>query len=137
MTTEVFILLGLFSWVVLVVLQAFIHYYIIEENNDMPFYLLWNLIRGGASILHGVLFDVQGWSDYYPLLLFQLTTHFAIFAPLLNKLRFKGYWYVGKNSGWIDGWLGSMHVNVYKAIYFSGIVLILVSIWWVFRTFLL
>lgn len=134
MTIEYIISL-LALWIVLVTLQSFIHYYIIEEEMSMPVYIQWNILRGMASIFHGIAFDTQDWKQFVPLLMFQLATHFAIFAPLLNTLRTKKFWYIGVNSGWLDGLLGKLNVNAYKLLYFLIIGSIPVSIYWILRVF--
>lgn len=144
MTIELLICWLLFTWIVLVVLQSFVHFHLIEVLKSKPNYIVWGLIRGIVSIVHaGLGFDTQRMLDYWPVLAFHILTHIAIFAPLLNKLRAPmhnlysiriNFWYLGEQSGWFDTfWKG--HHKLYKAFYFTACGLIPVSIWWIFRAF--
>lgn len=125
----------LVSWLLLICIQVLIHFILIEVRNEKPFYLVWNIIRGMFAILHGIAFDVQNMADYAPVLLFQLMSHFVIFAPMLNTLRKKSFWYLGGDSGWIDKMLNKLHGAVYKCIYGIASILLAYSIVWISRVF--
>jgi hypothetical protein len=92
----------LFLWQVLVALEVFIHYIMIEKANTKPIYIQWFIIRGLAAILHGAMCDVGSWGEYLPIFIFQVSTHLTIFDPALNGLRGESFWYVGEDSGWLD-----------------------------------
>lgn len=139
MQTEYVIAL-LITWVLFVVLQSFVHFYIIEVQKTKPIYLQWNIIRGMVSIFHGIAFDVSRMQEFLPVLVFQLIIHFIVFAPLLNKLRrplnpFSTFWYLGADSGYTDRLLKHLPFNAYKGLYYLACVLLLPSIWWVLRGF--
>lgn len=67
-----------------------------------PNYLFSFILRGMIAILHAVLFDVQDLREYMPILLFQCCSFLLIFNPMLNAARGRDFWYVGRNSGWLD-----------------------------------
>jgi len=89
-------------WLLYILAEVAIHYYIIEVKKQRPFYLHFFLQRGIASIVHGVLLDVQNMSEYLPLLALQVTSFWILFDLGLNISRGKPWHYKGKNSGYID-----------------------------------
>jgi len=88
-------------WIVYILAEAFLQYKSISKGNK-PNYLQLAIIRGVFSILHGVLIDVQDIKEYGILVLWQITSFWLIFDPVLNKLRKKSFFYKGKTSGWLD-----------------------------------
>jgi hypothetical protein len=122
-------------WMLLLVLQVFVHYILIEMKDEQPFYLVWGIIRGMVSIGHGILFDVKNMAEFAPILMFHVTTHFVFFSPALNLMRKKEFWYLGENSGWTDRVLKWSGIWVYQALYALGSILIPVSVWWILRVF--
>lgn len=91
----------LLLWIGFIIAEVFRNYTIIQKG-IRPNYLLSFVIRGMASIIHGILFDVQNMRDFMPILLFQCSSFLIIFNPTLNAIRGFDFWYVGRNSGWLD-----------------------------------
>jgi hypothetical protein len=91
-------------WFIYPIIEALIQAYLIEKKNWKPVYFQLFIIRGIASIVHGVIMDVEPypWWDYPLLILFQATSFWIIFDLLLNTLRGKQWYYRGKTSGWLD-----------------------------------
>lgn len=136
--TKEYIISLLFVWILLVVIQSFVHFYLIEVKHSKPFYLLWWIIRGIASILHGVAFDVLNMQEFWPILSFQLLSHFVVFGPLLNILRKPfvpkmHFWYTGEHSGWTDAIFNKLNLTLYKCIYFACAAGVPLTIWWIWR----
>ncbi len=131
MTEEHFIS-AIIVWLMAVVIKSFIHFYIIEVNKIDPHksaqvkILNW-LLTGMASILHAILFDVQDFPEYFVILFFQVMWHQVIFAPLKNKLRGKGYFYLGLASGGFDKYFVKRPAQ-YRIFYFTYCALALTSI---------
>lgn len=92
----------LLLWIVFIVVEVYRNYTVIVHQGRRPNYLISFVIRGMASIVHGILFDVEDMRDFMPLLLFQCSSFLIIFNPTLNILRKLDFWYVGRNSGWLD-----------------------------------
>jgi hypothetical protein len=95
-------------WVVLVLITDKIHYYWITRNVK-PVYRQWFIIRGMMALIHAVLTDelVIRWSmqtmkDYWPMFLFQISSYYLIFDPVLNWMRGLSWRYQGEESGWMD-----------------------------------
>lgn len=117
----------LLLFVSVVFIQVFLHYFIIEEYEDRPIYMQWFIIRGMIFIFHGILFSVMDIWQYLPIFIWQLTTHFVLFNPSLNKIRslkkenrgklLYHFWYVGKDSGWLDK-LFLADRNFHRWVYF-------------------
>lgn len=115
-------------WILYPVIEALVQrftYFKRPSQIIRPNYLMLFLIRGMASILHGVLMDVQvtPWWDYPALLCFQVGVFWLLFDPLLNSLRDKPLDYEGKNSGWlkfVPYWLQAS----------ISVVLIIVGLYW-------
>lgn len=76
-----------------------------DKDGRKPNYLLMFVLRGIAAILHGVLFNPQNMGDYWPVLLFQVTSFWLIFEIALNIVRGREIFYYDmkeKDSGWLD-----------------------------------
>jgi hypothetical protein len=119
-------ILLLITWMFVVALEAFIHRSLIVRGHK-PNYLQWFIIRGMLAIVHGAIADVSNMSEYFPLLVFQLCSHFVIFNPLLNKLRSKNFWYLGETSGYMDPFF-LKHMWFYKLLYVFTVVWCVISI---------
>jgi hypothetical protein len=91
-------LLILFVWIIFILADAFVNFYQIEKVKTVPNYYQSTIIRGMASILHGILANSQSLDDFKWLFLFQITSFWLIFDLTLNKLRKKPLFYVGSNS---------------------------------------
>lgn len=126
-------------WITTVVLFAGIHFFMIEVKRTKPNYMQWFIIRGFFAIVYAVPFQLLNMGEYLPIFLFQVTSHFVIFNPLLNYLRqehyeaklseqgYGGYnhvkysfWYLGKESGWLDKLLARTGPVSYIVIYFAS-----------------
>lgn len=121
-------------WITLVFLQSFVHNFMIETMNDKPNYIQWFIIRGFFAILYGCAYNVLNMGEYFPILVFQVSSHVVIFAPTVNKLRaikhpLAGFtfWYLGKDSGWFDK-LFIKNKPLYKVVYFMAAALMVLSI---------
>lgn len=93
---------NLLIWILLVIIQVFVHYYMIHVKHTKPNYLQWFIIRGMVAIFHGILFNPSNMTDYLPVFIFQVSSHVLIFAPLLNYIRGMSLDYLGEKSGWFD-----------------------------------
>lgn len=124
----------LFVWVLLVVIEVFIHVGFKYVTKSRPNYLLWFIIRGMAAIVQGGLaFNVQDtFVDWWPLLMFQVFSHYTIFNPLHSILsKFFdpniSFWYLGKHSGYIDSMFIKSPV-LYRLFYFGCVAATIFSI---------
>jgi len=120
----------LFLWIVFVLGVAVYHYYLIEVRQERPNYFLWFVIKAMAAIIHGIFFDPYGPEDYVtwlPVLIFQVTSFWVIFSPVLNLMRGLSFWYLGKNSGWIDKFF-LKYSALYKVVYFIVMIIFLVTL---------
>jgi hypothetical protein len=101
-------------WFIFIALEIARNYYMIVVKKTKPVYFQSFLIRGMAHVfVVGLFYDVtvpSYWPsiyelidlDYWPILLFHVTSFWLIFDPLLNLLRGKPWNYRGKTSGWLD-----------------------------------
>lgn len=118
-------------WITTVTLSAFIHFYLIEILHDKPKYLHWGVIRTFFAVLYGAPLYYLGFYEVIVLTIFQGTSHFVIFNPLVNKLRDIKYrtqvltvspkysfLYVGKDSGWLDKLFLRLGPTFYECFYF-------------------
>lgn len=134
----------LLLFVAVVFLQVFLHYFMIEEMDTKPIYFQWFIIRGMIAIFHAAVFQVMDFWQWLPILVWQLTCHFIIFNPALNKTRSlnkenKGrllyhFWYVGKDSGWLDR-LFLKDPNFYRWFYFGCCLVFVVSTIVIYNTY--
>lgn len=96
-----------------------------DKDGRKPNYLLMFILRGMAAILHGVLFNPQNMGDYWPVLLFQVTSFWLIFEIALNLVRGRAVFYYDtkeKDSGWLDrffAWAGSFWHFFAKLVTFA------------------
>ena len=82
-------------------------------------YRVWFVIKAMAAIAHGALFNPAGPDDvgiWGTVLIFQITSFWVVFSPTLNLMRNLSFWYLGKNSGWIDAFFLKYPV-LYKVLY--------------------
>src|SRR5687768_12414559 len=105
--TQEHLITAIAAWWLVVALKSFIHKEIIVTHKIDPHkngrvkVLNW-ILTGMASIVHALTFDLQDMKYYFVVLFFQVMWHKVIFAPLLNKLRQKTYFYLGLESGGFD-----------------------------------
>lgn len=77
----------------------------LDRKGRKPIYLVMFVMRGMAAILHGVLFRPENFSEYLPILIFQVTSFWLIFEAALNLVRGKELLYYDTtehDSGYID-----------------------------------
>lgn len=91
----------LFSWFVFIAFEISRNYWIIKKKAS-PIYIQSFIIRAIAAILHGVLWNVQSWLEFWPLVIFQVSSFYLSFDLVLNLLRKKHPLYQGDDSGWLD-----------------------------------
>jgi len=89
-------------WLLYPIIEAFAQAYFIKLGNK-PNYLQLFIIRGFAATMFGAL--VVQPEPYLPgilMFIFQVSSFWILFDPILNKLRGKPFTYKGKDSGWLD-----------------------------------
>lgn len=88
-------------WLIYIALEITIQSNLIRKGWK-PIYIQLFIIRGMASIVHGIYLGVEpGW-DYPLLVAFQATSFWILFDLGLNIVRGKDLFYQGKTSGWLD-----------------------------------
>lgn len=107
-------LLKLLPWIAFIIGHSFFDFYRIGKS-EKPIYLQSFIIRGMAAILHALLFNRQIPRDWWPVLIFQVTSFWLIFPLFLNGLRRKPAMYVGAQSGWLDFYFLNHPVNQWIA----------------------
>lgn len=128
-------------WITLVILTCFIHFYKIEVIEERPWYLRWNIIRVTFAALYILCFNALSFAEWSVIGVFQGSSHMVIFNPGVNLLRNTKYkvkwgtsfnkfpfWYLGKNSGWLDKLLIRLGPTFYQCFYFGCVVLMVLSI---------
>lgn len=113
-------------WFSLIPAEVLRNYYIIEVDKTKPNYLQSFILRGFIALIHAILFNPQNIIEWLPILVFQLSSFFVIFSPLLNKLRNEEFFYLGKESGFIDPFL-LRYPALHRILYFLSALLIIVS----------
>jgi hypothetical protein len=102
-----------------------------DKDGDKPNYLQVFILRGFCAILHGALFNPQGWVDYEPILIFQVTSYWLLFEIGLNAVRGRALLYydtVEKDSGWIDRFFALAGREWHLAAKISAFILMVWSI---------
>lgn len=87
-------------WFLFIAAEVWRNYYIIEKRKSVPNYLQSFIIRGMASILHGIAVGVLNTKEYGLLLVFQCCSFWIIFDIALNLSRGKSPIHRGK-KGWL------------------------------------
>lgn len=76
-----------------------------DRNGRKPNYLAMFCARGFFAIVHAILFNPHNFFDWWPILLFQVTSFWILFELALNIVRKKPLLYfdtVEHDSGLID-----------------------------------
>lgn len=94
--------LKLFVWFVVIGVEIYRNYYMIERSKERPNYTLSFILRGMAAIFHGILFSPSNWVEYFPVFIFQVTSFWILFDLGLNILRNEAIFYTGRDSGLLD-----------------------------------
>ena|SRR5215216_2145150 len=114
-------------WILLTILESFIHFHRIEVEHRRPNYLLSFLRRGIFALVVALMLDPQqDTGEAYIIFIYEVSVFWVIFSPLLNTLRKKDFWYLGDNSGWIDRFF-LRNPKLYKTIYFMIMFIAVVS----------
>lgn len=127
----------LLLFIAMVVIQIFLHFFMIEVLHDKPIYMQWFILRGMTAIFHAAVFQVMDLWQWLPIVCWQLLCHFILFNPGLNKIRSikrdaRGeshnfhFWYLGSDSGWLDR-LFLKDPDFYRLFYFGCCVLFVVN----------
>lgn len=87
-------------WFLFIAAEVWRNYHIIEKNKVVPNYLQSFILRGMASILHGIAVGVVNTKEYALLIVFQCCSFWIIFDIALNLSRGKSPIHRGK-KGWI------------------------------------
>lgn len=131
-------------WITIVILATFVHFFLIEVMRDRPRYLHWAFLRVFFGLLYIAPFQLLTFWEWALLVTFQLTSHFVIYNPGLNKLRDLKYvnmawnggvaavrrfpfWYLGEDSGWLDKVLIKLGPVFYRCFYFGCLFVMLLS----------
>lgn len=121
----------------MIVIQVFIHFFMIEVLHTKPIYLEWFIARGTVAIFHAAMFQLMDLWQWLPILIWQLVVHFIIFNPLLNKLRYikqvkeQGssnyhFAYMGEDSGWLDKMFRA-DPNFYRLCYIACCIIFVID----------
>lgn len=100
-------------WFIFITLEAYRNWHVIEVQKSRPDYLQSFVIRGMAAVLHGIFMGVTEPSNWYPVLIFQVTSFWILFDPLLNIMRNKPLLYLGDPKKGSSGWLDRLPILVY------------------------
>lgn len=113
-------------WLLFILAEVYRNYYMIEKQKSSPNYGISFVLRAMAAIAHGIYMDVRYdiypdnmWDYTYwesvlillPLLIFQTTTFYLLFDPLLNYTRKKPFNDIGE-ANWLDRF-GQKHPKAY------------------------
>jgi hypothetical protein len=112
-------------WLIIILLEAYRNWHIIEVQKFRPNYLQSFILRGIVAIFHGIYMGVTEPANWYPVLIFQVSSFWLLFDLTLNVLRGKSIFYKGKNSGWLD----KLPLSIYwtlKAIVLISLIYILI-----------
>lgn len=103
-------------WFIFIAFEIARNWYIIERSKARPNYLISFIFRGMAAIAHGIMLDVSNPDEWWPVLIFQVTSFFVLFSPILNIIRGKDFDYLGETSGWLDK-IGLKRPAIYWSAY--------------------
>lgn len=85
-------------WFLFIALEVARNYYMIEKQKTVPNYLQSFILRGIASILHGIAVGVVNTKEYAILVIFQCCAFWILFDLALNLFRGKSPIHKGKNN---------------------------------------
>jgi hypothetical protein len=104
-------------WLLYPLIEALIQSKLIAKGWK-PIYFQLFVIRGMVSIGHGIFVGVENMAQYGLLVAFQACTFWILFDLLLNKFRGKPWYYLGKESGWLDR-MGSKDGSFFIGLYWA------------------
>lgn len=84
-------------WLIYIILDSIVNWYWIEKIKKIPNYLILTIVRAWFFILIGITVPItpQTFVEWF---LFTSCSFWVIFDISLNKLRDKGWRYIGENS---------------------------------------
>lgn len=108
-------------WIGFIGLEIFRNYYLIVKKHERPNYAGSFMFRAffglvGIAIMYPEFDPLGDYRTLYgalPALIFEVTSFYLLFDPILNWSRKLPWDYQGKNSGWIDK-LGKKWYYVFK-----------------------
>lgn len=114
-------------WLLYILCDSIVNWYLIEIRKIKPFYFPMNLIRGIFAIVYGgLVLNVQ--DDWSQILLWviQVALPFPfLFNTLLNTWRRTDLDYMGAESGWIDSFM--VKHNKQRLWYWVSLIMFLIA----------
>lgn len=100
-------------WILYIILEAFAQYFFLIKRGITPVYWPIRIARAGLAVLYGAfILDTQ--EDTIWRWFGQVILPFAfVFNFTLNRLRKKGLFYVGENSGFIEPLIFKFQLQVH------------------------
>lgn len=108
-------------WLLYILTEVIINWYLIEKKKTEPNYLQLTMIRGIAFILYGVLVDVKTYTEIIQLFLYCTASFWLLFDIGINLFRRKHIFYLGTNAK-IDNF-GRLYPYIYWTIKSTYIIL--------------
>jgi len=112
-------------WIIYIVLDALVNWYIIEKKKIVPNYIQLMIFRGWAFILIGIAINLQEWQLLW-WFLFTTTSFWLLFDILINLFRGKNIFYRGENS-MIDKF-GRKYHSVYFLLKLTALLILIYQI---------
>lgn len=129
----------LLLWLIPIAINVYL-----DRKGRVPFYLLVNIARGAAAILHGILmltgvdytpWTMTGWELvqlWAPIFLFQVTSYWILFDLGINIVQHKpSLLYADRkehNSGWVEKLFAKLPVGFYYIAKLAALVVLILSI---------
>ena len=111
-------------WIIVIAVEVWRNYYLIEVKKTKPNYFLSFVVRGMAAILHGVFFDLESMREYWVPFIFQVTSFWIVFNPALNYFRKKPFFYFGKESGIFDRLFLKINDDRFALVFYIGMMVL-------------
>lgn len=93
-------------WLLFIGLELYRNYYLIKIKRLKPIYIQSFIIRAVSGILISISTDPFGlWTniiEVIPFIVFEITSFYILFDPILNILLGNKWNYKGLESGWFD-----------------------------------
>jgi hypothetical protein len=113
-------------WLIIILLEAYRNWHIIEVQKSRPNYLQSFILRGIVAIFHGIYMGVTEPANWYPVLIFQVSSFWILFDVTLNILRGKSIFYLGDPKKGSSGWLDRLPISIYWIL---KLIVLLTLIW--------
>lgn len=115
-------------WLIFIGLEIYRNYFLIKKKKVKPIYIHSFIIRAISGILIAISTDPFGlWLNIIqsvPIIVFEITSFYILFDPILNKLLSNKWNYRGLESGWFD----SLPLPIYYIMKILCIIGLIVSI---------